>query len=203
MVTLGLSRSFQLLNFPASFLRTTGTVPNSMYGTVNAATLARSTFIEMPDLATSYLSVSMPLNRVFHSVGTNSSFTPRSLASSRATSMSCPAYSLVLASRKVIGRKSPVVPTRSTPLSSTRCSRDLAGAGLCACAGAASASAATTPSARRMLLLCMDSPEIERTNYRLDARVSTDYKRRMGERAGAGTPIIRLEKVEKWFGDFQ
>jgi general L-amino acid transport system ATP-binding protein len=25
----------------------------------------------------------------------------------------------------------------------------------------------------------------------------------MGERAGAATPIIRLEKVEKWFGDFQ
>ena len=41
------------------------------------------------------------------------------------------------------------------------------------------------------------------THYRLDAEVSTDYKRGMGERATAGAPIIRLEKVEKWFGDFR
>jgi general L-amino acid transport system ATP-binding protein len=33
--------------------------------------------------------------------------------------------------------------------------------------------------------------------------VSTDYKRGMGERATAGAPVIRLEKVEKWFGDFR
>jgi general L-amino acid transport system ATP-binding protein len=33
--------------------------------------------------------------------------------------------------------------------------------------------------------------------------VSTDYKRCMGEGGSAGTPIIRLEKVEKWFGGFR
>ena len=33
--------------------------------------------------------------------------------------------------------------------------------------------------------------------------VSTDYKRDMGEAATALAPIIRLENVDKWFGEFQ
>ncbi len=78
----------------------------------------------------SYLSARMPLIRVFQSVGTNSISTSMSLANALATSMSKPTYSLLAGSRKLIGLKSPVVPTRSTPLSRIFCRRD----GCCASA---------------------------------------------------------------------
>ena len=62
-----------------------------------------------------YLPEVTPLTRVFQSVATNSTSTPRSLASSVMTSMSYPVYALVAGSRIVIGFQSPVVPTLRTP----------------------------------------------------------------------------------------
>ena len=63
----------------------------------------------------SYLADVIPETIVFHSAGTNSIFTPISLANWLITSISKPLYLLVAGSLTVIGSQSPVVPTLSTP----------------------------------------------------------------------------------------